>query len=456
MIDQQTPDAQPKTELQRHLGLASVAAVIVGEVIAVGIFLTPAAMAKSLGSPFWLLLVWMLMGSMALCGAFCYGELAARFPQAGGGYVYLREAYGAQLAFVYGWKCFFVMDPGLTAALAVGLASYVAYLINLSPLAQKFVAIATILVLATINILGVRFGARLMRGVTLLKLGGLVVLIVWGFLFSAGDWSNFTPFIAQRQGSAPLMGALAGGMVAAFFSFGGWWDVSKLAGEVRDPERVMPRALVLGVMLVTLIYILTSAVFLYLVPLAHVTSGETFAAQAGEALFGRAGGAVFAGLVIVSVLSSLAVLIMAAPRVYYAMARDGLFLRAAASLHPRFGTPALAIACQAALASVFVALGTFNQIIAFFIFITVFFIALTVAAVFVLRKKTGHEITFKTPGYPVTPVIFLALVAVLLFLLAAQNPKQAFLGAGMVALGWPVYRWRLGKKRNAVFSRSPN
>ncbi len=342
---------------------------------------------------------------------------------------------------MYGWKCFFVMDPGLTAALAVGLASYVAYLINLSPLAQKLVAIATILVLAAINILGVRFGARLMRGVTLLKLGGLAFLIVWGFLFSAGDWSNFTPFVAQRLGSAPLMGALAGGMVAAFFSFGGWWDVNKLAGEVRDPEHVMPRALVLGVIGVTLIYILTSAVFLYLVPLAHVTSGETFAAQAGEALFGRAGGEVFAGLVIVSVLSSLAVLIMAAPRVYYAMARDGLFLRAAASLHPRFNTPALAIACQATLASLFVALGTFNQIIAFFIFVTVFFIALTVAAVFVLRKKSVREITFKTPGYPVTPVIFLALVAVLLFLLAAQNPKQAFLGVGLVALGWPVYHF---------------
>lgn len=442
------PQQVPQTQnaLQRQLDLASVAALIIGEVIAVGIFLTPAEMAKSLGSPFWLLFVWLVMGAMALCGALCYGELAARFPEAGGGYIYLREAYGPGFAFMYGWKCFFVMDPGLTAALAVGLASYAAYLIDLSPLAQKFVAIATILTLAGINILGVRVGARLIRGVTLLKLASLAFLLVWGFAFSTGDWSNFTPFIAQRPGSAPLLGALAGGMVAAFFSFGGWWDVSKLAGEVREPQRVLPRAMLLGVVVVTLVYIFTSAVFIYLVPLERVTSGETFAAQAGEALFGRAGGAIFASLVVLSVLGSLAGIIMAAPRVYYAMARDGMFLHAVAALHPRFGTPALAIACQAGLASLFVALGTFNQIIAFFIFITVCFIALTVAAVFVLRKKLARENTFKVPGYPITPIIFLALVALLLFLLAAQNPAQAVLGIVVVALGWPVYYFYFKKR----------
>lgn len=434
------PTRRTQTVLQRQLGLASVAALIIGEVIAVGIFLTPAEMAKSLGSPFWLLLVWLVMGMMALCGALCYGELAARFPQAGGGYVYLREAYGPVLAFLYGWKCFFVMDPGLTAALAVGLASYAAYLVDLSPLAQKIVAIAVILTLAGINVLGVRLGATVMRCMTVLKLAGLAVLLVWGFLFSAGDWSNFTPWVSQRPGSAPLLGALAGGMVAAFFSFGGWWDVSKLAGEVREPQRILPRAFIIGVAVVTLVYILTSAVFIYLVPLEHVASGETFAAQAGEALFGRAGGAVFAGLVMLSVFGSLAGIIMAAPRVYYAMARDGMFLDAAAVLHPRFGTPALAIACQAGLASLFVALGTFNQIIAFFIFITVCFIGLTVAAVFVLRRKSTPT-TFKAPGYPLTPIVFLVLVTLLLFLLAARNPLQALLGVGVVALGWPVYQF---------------
>ncbi|MGH7491511.1 MAG: APC family permease [bacterium] len=434
-------ETQRPVGLRRQLGLASVTALVVGEVIAVGIFLTPAEIAKSLGSPFWMLVVWLVMGVMALCGAFCYGELAARFPEAGGGYVYLREAYGPGLAFLYGWKCFFVMDPGITAALAVGLASYAAYLTSLSPLAQKLLALAAILALAMANILGVQLGARLMRWLTVLKLGLLGLIIVWGFLLQLGDWSNFTPFVAQRTGSAPLMSALAGGMVAAFFSFGGWWDVSKLTGEVREPGRTLPRAMAFGVTIVTLVYILTSAVFFYLVPLERVTSGETFAVQAGEALFGRAGGEVFAAIVVVCVLGSLAGLIMSAPRVYYAMARDGLFPRAAASLHPRFGTPAHAIALQAALASVLVAIGTFNQIVAYFIFVTVLFIALTVAAVFVLSRKETSSSDYKTPGYPLTPLLFLALVVVLLFLFASQNPKQAFLGVGIVALGWPVYHW---------------
>jgi APA family basic amino acid/polyamine antiporter len=231
----------------------------------------------------------------------------------------------------------------------------------------------------------------------------------------------------------------------AFFAFGGWWDLSKLAGEVRDPAHTLPRALALGVLIVTLVYILTSAVFLYLVPLERVASAETFAAQAGEALFGQAGGRVFSSIVMISILGSLAGLIMAAPRVYYAMARDGVFLRAIAVLHPRFGTPARAITLQAALASLLVVLGTFNQIISYFIFVTVIFIALTVGAVFVLRRPQGLSsrqaggLSQQTPGYPVTPMIFLILVGLLLILLGGNNPVQAFLGVAVVAMGAPVY-----------------
>ncbi|HXG92534.1 MAG TPA: amino acid permease [Blastocatellia bacterium] len=434
-----TTQAQSSGALKRQIGLAAATAIIVGEVIAVGIFLTPAEMAKSLGSPAWLLVVWMVMGAMALSGALCYGELAARLPEAGGGYVYLREAYGPALAFIYGWKCFLVMDPGITAALATGLATYVGYIINPSPLGAKLVAISAILALAAANIIGVRTGTWLMRWLTLLKLGLLAVIILWGFALRLGDWSNFIPLVAQRPGSAPLAGAVAGAMVAAFFSFGGWWDLSKLAGEVRDPARVLPRALATGVVAVTVVYILTSAAFIYLVPIERATSGETFAAQAGEALFGSAGGYVFSGVVIISVLGSLAGLIMAAPRVYYAMARDGVFFDATARLHPRFGTPARAIALQAALACLLVTLGTFNEIIAYFVFVTVLFIALTVAAVFVLRRKAEGEASYKTPGYPATPLVFLAMVAVLLILLAGNRPAQALLGVGVVAMGAPVY-----------------
>ena len=209
--------------------------------------------------------------------------------------------------------------------------------------------------------------------------------------------------------------------------------------KARDPARTLPRALAFGVAAVTAIYILISAVFIYLVPLERVTSGETFAAQAGETVFGRSGGGLFAGIVILAVLGSLMALLMALPRVYYAMAQDGVFFKPVAALHPRFGTPARAIALQAGLASLLVLLGTFSQILSYFIFITVLFVGLSVAGLMVLRRREGNRSAYQTPGYPVTPLVFLFLVVVLLFLLAGHNPVQAGLGAGIVGLGAPVY-----------------
>src|SRR5262245_58474114 len=213
------------TGLRRQIGVRTAAALVVGEVIAVGIFLTPAGMAKALGSPMLLLVVWLTMGAMALCGALCYGELAARYPEAGGGYVYLREAYGPAVAFMYGWMAFLVMDPGLTALLAVGLATYAGHVVNLSPWGRKALAIASIILVAIVNIRGVRLGAWFMRGLMFLKIGVLVFIFLWAVGFQLGDWSNFTPFIDRRAGSPPLIGSLAGGFVGAFFSFAGWWDL---------------------------------------------------------------------------------------------------------------------------------------------------------------------------------------------------------------------------------------
>jgi APA family basic amino acid/polyamine antiporter len=426
-------------ELERRLGFGAATAFVVGEVIGVGIFLTPGEMAKALGSPFWLLAVWLFVGACAFSGALCYGELAARFPEAGGGYVYLREAWGKPLAFLYGWKCLLVMDPGLTAALGAGLAQYVGYLTPLSDMGLKLVAIGTILLLALVNAFGTRLGAGLMGMLTALKLLLLLVLVLWGFASGRGDFSNFTPFVAPRPGSEPLLAGLAGGLVAAFFSFGGFWDVSKLAGEVKDPTRTLPKALGAGVALVTLVYILTSAVFVYLVPIEDALSGQAFAATAGERMFGRSGGQVFAAIVVVAVLGSMAALQMAAPRVYYAMAKDGVFLKSVAVLHPRFGTPVRAIVIQAALACVLTSMGNFSGIVAYFIFVTLCFIALTVAGLYRLPRPAGEA--FRVPGYPLTPIAFLTLLGILLVLLGAGQPQQAALGVIVMALGLPVYRF---------------
>jgi len=275
------------------------------------------------------------------------------------------------------------------------------------------------------------------------------VLLAFGL--GRGDWSHFVPFVARHPGAPPAAAALAGGLISAFFAFGGWWEASKLAGEVTDPARTMPRALALGVAIVTGAYMATSAAFLYLVPLERVTSGEAFAAQAGEVLFGAIGGAIFAAIVVVSVAGSLFAVVMLLPRVYYAMGRDGVFPAAIGELSPRFGTPSRAIATEAVLASALVLAGTFEQIVAYFVFITVTFIALTVAAVYVQRRRGGAAPLYLTPGYPVTPAIFLSLVLLLLVLIGMNNPWQALAGAAVVAAGLPVYELMERRRQRRQF-----
>jgi APA family basic amino acid/polyamine antiporter len=426
--------------LRRELGLASTTAAVIGGIIAVGIFLTPAGMAKALGSPLWLLVVWLAVGAMTLSGALCYGELAGRFPRAGGAYIYLQESYGPRTAFLYGWMCLLVMDPAVAASFATGIGGYFAYIRHLSPLLIKLLGVGVIWALCLLNIFSIRVSAGFLRWVTWLKLGLLGFLTVWAIAFRLGSWSNFVPFVAQRHGSMPLAPALGVGLLGAFFSFAGWWDVGKIAGEVRDPGRNLPRALLLGVLAVTAVYIVVSAVFLYLVPLEKVTSDQTFVAQAGEVLFGPTGGVVFAAIVIICLLGSLAALIMFAPRVYYAMANDGLFLKAVARTHPRFRTPANAIAIQGLIASLLVFAGSFEQIISYALFIVILFLGITVAGLFVLRpRQPAGESVILTPGYPLTPLAFLTLVALMLILVAARTPRAALLGVVVVLAGLPVY-----------------
>ncbi len=252
----------------------------------VGIFLTPAGMARALAAPALVFLVWGFMGAAALCGALSLGELAARYPEAGGNYVYLREAYGPALAFLYGWKCLLVMDPGLTAALAMGLGAYAqATLPSLSPRAVALGAIVR-------DRRGERRRAAPRRRDRAVPGRRQDRAAAWRSSSGAsppgaGDASHFEPFLERRAGAGPLVPALAGALVMAFFSFGGWWEAAKLAGEVRDPGRTLPRALALGVSAVTLLYVGVSAVFLYLVPIAAQGSDETFAAQAGPGALRR-------------------------------------------------------------------------------------------------------------------------------------------------------------------------
>lgn len=426
---------------RRHLGVPGATALVVGHVIGVGIFLTPGTIIRTVASPFGVILVWAAIGVMGVSGAVCYGALAARRPRAGGGYVYLREAYGPRLAFLYGWKCLLIMDPGITAALATGFASYAGYFAPLGSFGARSVAILTIAILSIVHIIGVKIGIRVIAAVTLLKIVLILAITVAALSSSTGSWSHFTPLVERRPGAPALIGAMAGALVSAFFSFGGWWEVTRVAGEVQDPERSVPRALTIGVLSVMIIYIIATVGFIYVIPIEAVSEGQAFVAQVGQAIVGPAGGTVIALVVMVCVLGSLAALQMMAPRLYVAMAEDGLFPAGAAAVHQRFGTPARAIGIQAVLAATLVAIGSFDTIVAYFVFITVVFIAAVVASVFVLRRR---DPSLAVPGYPWTPAVFLLMVAVLLTLLVLNNPLQAVLGVGIVAAALPVYQliWR--------------
>jgi APA family basic amino acid/polyamine antiporter len=421
----------------RLLGPVAATCLIVGQVVGIGIFLTPAEMAQGLGSPGLVHAMWALMGLMALTGALCYGELAARFPEAGGAYVYLREAWGERVAFLYGWKCLLVMDPGLTAALAAGLATYALYLWPGFPGGAPAVAIWAILLLAAMSALGTRLAAGAIVGLTALKLALLAVIAVWGLASADADAAPGLVSFERYPGAPPLLPALAGGFVAAFFSFGGWWEAARMAGEVRDPQRTLPKAFVVGVALVTAVYVVTGGVFMALVPLAEAGGATAFAARVGERLFGAAGGAVLAAGVCVSVVGSLAAVLLGSPRTYVALARDGLFPERLARLHPRLGTPVPAIVVQASLATLLVLVGSFSEIVAYFIFVTVAFIAASVAGLY--RLPPPGPGGFVTPFRRVTPGIFLALCGVLLVLLLAGRPLQAVLGALVVSAGLPVH-----------------
>jgi basic amino acid/polyamine antiporter, APA family len=421
----------------RSLGLVPATCLVVGQVVGVGIFLTPAEMAHGLGAPGLVLALWVLLGVMTFTGALCYGELASRFPEAGGAYVYLREGWGEAAAFLYGWKCLLVMDPGITAALAAGLADYVVFLWPGVPGGAKAVALVAILLLASLTALGTRLAAGALVAVTLLKLALLAVIVAWGVASSHASAAHDALSFARYPGAPPLVPALAGGFVAAFFSFGGWWEAARMAGEVKDPRRTLPRAFVAGVAIVTLVYILTSAVFMTLVPPAEAGDAGAFAARLGERLFGPAGGTVLALAVVVSVAGSLAAVILTSPRTYVALARDGLFPVRLARLDPRLGTPVRAIALQAALASALLLLGSFADIVAYFVFVTVAFVAASVATLYRLPPLAGAA--FVTPARRFTPAVFIGLCLLLLGLLLAGKPLQAIAGLLVVAAGLPAY-----------------
>jgi len=434
-----TSERQVEAQTGRQMGVWAATAVVTGEAISLGIFLTPAGMAHSLGSPSLLGAVWCGMALITLAGALCFTELAVRFPQAGGEYVYLRHGFGRRVAFLYGWMAAVVMYPGVAAALSVGLVPYVQSLVALPAWLARALPALILLALGGLNFAGTRLSSGLMTGLNWLKVPVLAGLVGWALVSGHATMANLAPLTLRRTGSDPLLGAVAGAAISAFFCFGGWWEAGKIAGDVRNPRRTLPIAFTAGVLIVTAVYLLVSFAFVAVVPMEQIENNTAFVAQFGQALFGAQGGRVLSACVLLCVLGGLMVLSMAVPRVTYALAREeagggsaGGALAFFARLHPRFGSPANAVLLQTGMALAVLALGAFDRILAFIIFSAVVFLALTVATLFRAAEPVRRW------WFPMAPIAFIAGSGVLAAMLLMHSLWPSLLGAAVVLAGLPV------------------
>ncbi len=428
------------------MGLWAATAVVTGEAISLGIFLTPAGMARSLGSPALLIAVWAGMAMLMLAGALCFTELAVRNPHDGGEYVYLRQGFGRHVAFLYGWMAALVMYPGIAASLCVGLVPYVQSTATIPAAVAAATPALALLALGALNYAGTRLSSSVIAILNWMKVPVLVALVGWALLSGHATMANLAPLTLRRAGSAPVVEAIAGATISAFFCFGGWWEAGKIAGQVRNPTRTLPLAFTGGVLIVTAIYMLVSVAFVAVVPMEQIQSNTAFVAQFGRALFGAAGGRVLSICVLLCVAGGLMVLSMAVPRVTFALARGEAgregrgVLGVLGKLNPRTGVPGNAVLLQTAMALAVLGLGAFDRILAFIIFSAVIFLGLTVATLF--RPETP----VRQWWYPYAPIVFIAGCAVLALMLLMHNPGPSLLGAGIVLAGFPA-RWLLTRKR---------
>lgn len=410
---------------------------VVGGIIGGGIFRTPATVAERVASPGELMAVWAGGGVIALIGAFCFGELGQRRPRAGGGYVYLREAWGPLPAFLYGWTLVLVIATGAIAAVAVTFANYALALLGLPVDFTVPLAVGAIVLLAGINYVGVKPAAITQNIFTILKLVALAALIGVGLSFTA-------PTTPLHAAPTSLTSSLGAALVPILFTYGGWQQTNFIAEEIVEPERTLPRALVLGVAIVIGVYLLANLAYLRVLGHAGLAASTAPAADTMQALLGPVGGKIIAAGIAISTFGFLNLVILVTPRVLQAMASDGVFFAKLAELHPVHRTPATAIVALAACAVALTLTGTFGQLVDYVTFGDWIFFGLTVAGIFVYRRRergagSREQGGFRVPGYPVTPALFVLAAAFVVYSAIVSNPGNAAIGAGLILLGVPVY-----------------
>lgn len=436
--------------LKKAIGLPHATAMVVGTIIGASIFVQPSEITGQVPSVLGVFLVWGIAGLLTLFGTLVCAELASIFTQSGGVYVYLKEAFSPALGFLWGWAMFWIMHSGIIAAIAVIFARYVAYFFPMSSIAVKGVAIILILLLSCINYRGVRHGSSLQAIFTFGKIGAVLAIIVIGFSFGSGLTNNYQ---TEELLSLPVgVDQFALALVAGLFAFGGWHMVTYNAGETIEPRKTIPRALILGTVVVTLCYIALNAMYMYVLPMEKIASSTRVAADAADALLGGGGGGIMSGLVIFSTFGALSGIILAGPRVYYAMASDGLLFQWVGKIHEKYRTPYRSILIQAIWASVLVATGTYRELFTRVIYTEWIFFGLMAIGLFILRKRPGLKRDYSIWGYPIVPIVFIISAFAIVANQIYSDLSECLLGLSLVLVGYPVYYFwaRTGMKKESL------
>jgi len=449
--------------LSRELGVRHASAIVVGTIIGSGIFLVPAEMMQAVGSARLVYLAWIVGGALSLAGAITYAELGAMKPQTGGEYVYIRDAYGPLPAFLYGWTWFAIAKPATVATLTTGLVrilgtfSGLAFLHQVAiakPLAITYgelVAVAAAVLITGLNYIGIRRAADFQVVFTALKIVIIIAIALMAFTASSGTWRNFaTTFSGATGGFAGFMAAL----IAALWAYDGWNDLNMVSGEIRNPGRAIPVALIVGVGVVAALYMLTNAAVQYVLPAASIAASERPASEATAMAVGAWGAAVVSAGMVLAIIVSLNGSIMSGARVPFAMSRDGYFFKAMAEVHPRFHTPWVALIVQLALSiALLLFAGSFRQLFSLAIFAEWLFYMVSASTVFVLRRKEPDAARpYRTWGYPVVPAMFIVAAAVLLFYTFTENIRNSAWGVVVIAAGIPVYGYFARRRKQLAIS----
>ncbi len=438
--------------LARRIGLWSAVAVVIGSTIGSGIFRSPAGIAAKLPGPLPMLAVWAAGGVFALCGALTLAEVASALPQTGGMYVFCRDGWGRLAGFLFGWGQFSMIRAASLGAIAITFSEYFFRVTGQNPqapdkiMAVRWFAAFAIALTAGFNILGVRFAANVSNVTVLAKYGGLVfIVLVALFVGLPKTGGNFTPAVPAGSFSVAAFGLA---LVSTLWAFDGWADLAYNAGEVKDPQKNLPRALIGGTLLVVAIYLAANVAYLAVLPIEKIRVSKLVAADVAQVVLGPVGAAFVSVTVMISTFGTLNTVLFTSPRVFFAMAADRLFFRPVASIHPRFGTPWISISMTAGLGIVFVLLRNFEQLADAFVTAFLPFYALAVASIFRLRKKPGYAPSFRVPLYPVLPLVFLASVLYLLgnAIVQPESRWSTLAVLGVVAAGVPVYYLTVGRK----------